>query len=99
MEYKKEKEYHPGYLIRGADGRVTRLFRCECGTPVYRKDLTNDRYEIEMRPAKSERRLLNFRSKDSCEMKCPNPECKLTHLILDVKEKISTVENFKTTLL
>ena len=94
----ENKDYHPGKLIRGSDGRVTRLFRCECGTPVYKKDLTNGTYEFLTKQDRGQTRMLIVKTGDRCDIKCPNPQCSLTHIILDYREGISTVDDFKTSV-
>ncbi len=85
---KEKKEYAPIKLIKESDGRVTRLFRCECGTPVYKKDLTNGKYEFIAKPDKGQNRTIVVKTGGKCEIKCPNPECNRSHIILDFEENI-----------
>jgi len=73
-------------LIKHPDGRVTRLSRCECGEPLYKKDLTNDKYEILKKNRNSRVQTLVFETNGYCKINCP--ECSLSHIILDVKENI-----------
>lgn len=85
-------------LIKHSDGRITRLFRCECGTPVYKKDLANGTYEFMVRPDRGINRVITVKTGDKCEISCPNPKCPLSHIVLDLKEWVSMVEDFKTTV-
>lgn len=85
-------------LIKHSDGRVIRLFRCECGTPVYKKDLANGTYEFMARPDRGVNRMITVKTEGKCEISCPNPQCSISHIVLDFKEGVSMVESFKTTV-
>ena len=73
-------------LTKHPNGQVTRLFRCECGEPLYNKNLTTNKYEILKRNRNSKVQTLVFETNGYCKIDCP--ECTLSHAIMDVKENI-----------
>jgi len=77
----KDKEYKFGQLRKGGDGRVTRLFHCPCGTPVYRKDVTNHIIEIASKD-RNQVIITKIKIEGKCEIKCPNQACDLWHIIV-----------------
>lgn len=90
----EEKDHGSGELRVDSDERVTRLFRCSCGTPVYKKNLTNNTYEI---PTRDRGQLCPtiIDSGEKCIIKCPNPACDLSHIVLTIKENITAVDKTK----
>ncbi len=82
-------------LVKHADGRVTRLGRCTCGTPLYRKDLTNNRFEF-LRRDRRKTSALVIETGDKCKIHCPN--CELSHTILHIRETVTGKEKVRYTL-
>lgn len=84
----------PGKLTQLGNGHVVRLHRCDCGTAVYKKDLTDNTYAVLNR----DRRYTIIDAGDQCKIKCPNPTCYLWHVVLTVRVNISIVDKFDAEL-
>ncbi len=82
-------------LIKGSDGRVTRVFICACGTPLYRKDLTNDRYEF-MKKHNGRTEITVVETGNMCKIYCFN--CNLSHIVYSVREDIRSADKVAATV-
>jgi hypothetical protein len=83
----------PGKLTKLSNGHVVRLHRCDCGTPIYKKDLTDNTYAIQSKDRAQNRDTL-IEAEGVIRIKCSNPACDLWHIIASVRENISIVEKF-----
>jgi len=78
---------------KSQDGRMMRLVRCECDTPLFEKDLTNDgRYDILMRHNR-EHNILAIKAGDHIAVTCP--KCSVVMNIYDVREVIGISEAYE----
>ena len=95
----QNKENCVQLIIKHNDGRVMRLFRCECGTPVYKKDLTNGTYEFMTRQDRGMDRVVVVEAGNKCKISCPNPKCELSHIVLDIRERMYVTENVELSVI
>ena len=77
------EDYIPFTTVEKKDGSIERLFRCSCGTPVYKKEMRSGKYEFLLKPHKGQPRTLKIES-DKCKLACPNPDCTLSHIVVNI---------------
>ena len=73
-------------LIKNRNGIVTRLQRCSCGTPIYKKDLTNDIYEIMTRNGGSQKTTsIKIENQGDGHVKFSCRECGESNIVFDFR--------------